>query len=102
MIDRVSQLIERQTQDPKTRGSNSELWVWDKKLSFSESKLLCWLVVGVPTSPRVYVRTHKNYQCQSCYMHVKGPRSVDVLSITMSVWWITETQKHPAYTCRTG
>ena len=52
----MAQLGERRTRDPKTGGSNpgpvmSTINICE---SFSESKMLCWLVVVVP-NPRVYI-----------------------------------------------
>ena len=60
---RVAQLVERRPRDPikwLTRGSNpvrSTRTICER--FFSESKLLCWLVVSVP-NPRVIIRTHKH------------------------------------------
>ena len=55
---------------------------------FSESKMLCWLALGVPNL-RVHTHTHKNDHVRT---HVKDP----VVHIT--VRWITETRKEPAGT----
>ena len=53
--DGVAQLVERRTQDKKTGGSNPTCVRSTRKIceSFSESKMLCWLAVGVP-NPCVY------------------------------------------------
>ena len=76
--DGVAQLVERQTQDPKDWGSDhvgSKRNMW----FFSESKIMCWLAVGVP-NPHVYMhaqewsRTHVKDQSSVDYRNVKRLR----------------------------
>ena len=57
---------------------------------FSESKMLCWLAVGVP-NPRVYTHSYEWSRT-----HVKDH------VIHVRVRWITETRKDTACTCSTG
>ena len=72
--------------DPKTQGSNPIRKTRTICESFFESKLLCWLAVGVP-NPCVY--THAQ---EWSHTHVKDP------VIHVGVWLITETRKDPACT----
>ena len=55
---RVAQLVERRIRDLKIGGSNPACIRSTRKIceSFSESKVLCWLAIGVP-NPRVYIHT---------------------------------------------
>ena len=50
---------ERRTQDPKDEGSNPVRSTREICESFSESKMLCWIAIGVspPSPPLVYTRT---------------------------------------------
>ena len=86
--DWVAQLVERRTQDPKTRGSNLVKSRKQNCESFSESKTLCRFAVGVPNS-RVseYARIRMISR-----MHVKDP------AVHVRDRWITETRKDPACT----
>ena len=55
--DGMTQLVERRTRDPKTRGSNSVRGARKNCKSCTESQMSCRLVVGVP-NPRMYTHTH--------------------------------------------
>ena len=66
----VAQLVERRTRYPMTRGSNPS-GAQEKIVSFSEEKMLCWLVVVVPNPP-VCIRTHKNYHVRTLKIHVQS------------------------------
>ena len=63
--DGVAQLVERRTRDPKTEGSNLACVRSTRQMceSFPESRMLCWLSVGVPnllvyTHAKEWSRTH--------------------------------------------
>ena len=65
--NQVAQLVERQTPDPVD--SMTQVWTpsgaQEKPVSFFESKMLCWMAVGVPNTLCV---DHKNH-----HTHIKDP-----------------------------
>ena len=77
--DGLAQWLERWTRDPKVEGSNPARSA-RKTLSFSESKRLCRLAVGVPNL-HVYTQAYERPRA-----HVKN--SV----VHVRVWWIMETK----------
>ena len=69
--DGLAVFLERWTGDPKVEGLNPVRSM--RKASFSESKRLCWLAVGVP-NPRVYTQAYerpctyfKDYDSEELY-----------------------------------
>ena len=94
--DGVTPLVDPRTPRSNTRGSNP-VRSTNKTSSFSESKVLYWLAVGVSTViwcaqySCVWIRTHMNYHVRT---HVKDP----VVYVHVRVRYITETRKDPACT----